>query len=783
MDKNYPILGPVVNVRFHLSGLAERALALARAEGITGPRSLWTVLIAMAALGPVCANPPSGPRPGTVPTSWGRVKGSVYDASTGAPIVDARVVCRQDRVFAETGKTTATTDARGAYRLAAMIGRASENFDLGRALSGGIAGLIAGGATNKTRRIDVVQQILRVTATGYKTFEGLVPCVLLDPNGFSVTHAPIILVPERGVGSSFTDPDWGIAALTDVAIQPSIAEPGQVVELAVAIRCPIADPPLDVVARSEWWGSRRLKRVPTAESGLVRYSGTVRAPKPGSSGVTIVTFRLEKSDVPLIAGGGEASAMAQVVVDPSDRQTARARAGAYAAMTSGNYVEATALWQSVCSSGAAELRDWIALAQCSASSGAYGVSADAWARAVDLAPKKLRPSATTRHAEALLQAGNPSAALARYGSTVMSPGADPDKIARAEPPEMLAALGWSALITGDLPGAIRVRDALDALPQRLPETANALRAAVRVEETRIAAEGAPTNAALQAAYGRALLDTQRWEEAQVVMQRATALPSALPSFGRDAAYAAERLQDDRIGESDTRPWTLDEAREQTVISDGEKPRKSSDFWAWHRLAMLLMREMMKDPTVTTGDTARLRSECIQALEEAVLLSRAGGSVNEGLYAGYFGFLSPRVVSIAGYAYPEAAADFILLSALRDISADAEDPYARFCIAETLTDLREYGTAQQLLAGHYGDWSQKPDYLFLEARISLGLGRRDAGLEQLRRVVALNPRSGPASLLLGRVLMENGDGIGSGRALAEYADYYGAVEPPTVGVKQ
>jgi hypothetical protein len=104
------------------------------------------------------------------PTSWGDVTGHIYDAKTKAPIMGAVVSVETDTGFEASGQTVSKTDDLGGYRARAILGRISENFDISPAAFSSPIAILLGSGRNQTKRIDVSQATMRVSAPGCKVF-------------------------------------------------------------------------------------------------------------------------------------------------------------------------------------------------------------------------------------------------------------------------------------------------------------------------------------------------------------------------------------------------------------------------------------------------------------------------------------------------------------------------------------------------------------------------------------------------------------------------------------
>ncbi|MBM3492741.1 MAG: tetratricopeptide repeat protein, partial [Armatimonadetes bacterium] len=207
------------------------------------------------------------------------------------------------------------------------------------------------------------------------------------------------------------------------------------------------------------------------------------------------------------------------------------------------------------------------------------------------------------------------------------------------------------------------------------------------------------------------------------------------------------------------------------IGEGRKAAKSKDFIAWHRLATLLCRSLLgSGPPRTFSDERTTRA--IAALEDAVRTARSGARVNEGVFAGPFGYASARVVAVAGFAYPEAAWDYVTMESLRSLRADASDEYALLNLASALVETGEAGPASVLLPDLARMRSGDPEVTFLRARVAIADDDLDSAEKLLREVLVANPRHPEAHRHLARILAERGDWSGAGATLAARSAVYG-----------
>lgn len=728
-----------------------------------GVRQALVVLLAAATLMPAVAQTRGTSSRSAGTTSWGKVWGYVFDAATGEPIVGAKVVLRQDGKFADSGKTVGVTNAQGRFEAQALVGRLSQNFDIARALNASLIGILTGGATNRTRRVDVTRLDVRVEAGGYKTFEGFCPCAALDPGKFSVRLEPILLAPQNDAHASGVAPGWAQVRLLRASVEPKVVRSGDNVTLRAEVRAPSAslDKSLKVQATGVL-GNRSLGAGKETGRGVFLFEATARAPRVGTVTDGLITIRVTTS-VGIVAEPDAVTSRILVCPHTADDEAVRLRAAAVSAENEGDRKAALERWRVVAESSGASAADCLRMAD--AASQALDYTAAAWAleKAASLAGNRERPELQARHAEALVRSGQASQAISFYGSLVADP-----KRSRA-PGELserlVVVLGEAYLATGDLAEAARMQKLL--VDGNAPSTPHGIRFrnALRLAELRAAAEKWSNDPGTLAAYGRALVDAGRWEEAEPYLVRAVELDPKRTSLHGDLEYARMRLAHDEEDEAGAEAVTLEEARKKVVITDGKKERKSRDFHSWHALAMALLREAEAVRTSDSRKSAELVGECIEALKEAVLSGRAAARVDEGIFAGPLGFATPRIVQIAGYAYEEAALDYHLLQALQDLQREPADGLALLNQFDILVHLKQFEAAQRVAARIGTAWQDDPQYLIASGRLARARGQLEGARRALTRALTLWPWHSEARQLLARVCLETDDPEGAAAALA------------------
>src|SRR5262249_44953490 len=148
------------------------------------------------------------------------------------------------------------------------------------------------------------------------------------------------------------------------------------------------------------------------------------------------------------------------------------------------------------------------------------------------------------------------------------------------------------------------------------------RSSLRLAQAQAKLRAAPGSAEARAEYARVLMDRGRWEEAATELRAALQTDPSLPAGQRDLAYALLHVKG---GYAETAPsvdQALDAAEKQVAISDGKKTSRSSDFFAWHALAVLLYRKA-SEPQASDAAARAEFARCREALHEALRCGRSG----------------------------------------------------------------------------------------------------------------------------------------------------------------
>lgn len=738
------------------------------------------------------------------PTSWGRVQGQIYDAATGSPLPGATVVVRDSGTFAQSGRTVGQTDAQGRYQCAGMLGRVSSNLDILRLLNTGLIGLVIGGATNQTKRVDVTRLPLRVQCDGYAPFEGVVRCKSVSPGRFSVTMEPILMArADSGERSTATE-GWGVVRIADVSVDPPVARPGDRVKITAHVHSPTMSRPGDLRVECESPDivhRKGLKPEGTASpDGVFAYSETIGIPRSAKPKVETVEVYVDRSPYDLAAPGSiltefhhagtvqermdmaegdrtalqtavlHQSALIQIVTDDAQAASARERSAAYALLQQEQNVEAAEKLRALAAAPKPELWDLYQVAEVSEKLHDSGEAVDALKKAADIAPPKDRMRAMGLYARALVAAGHGDRAIAECMPLVRRVK-DKDR-SQTVPVPLLVALGNACVQTKDFKEADSINETLlkSEMAPLYPPVAD-FRTSLRLAEAQNKADSDPKSADARAAYGRVLMDVGRWEEAASELRTAVDADPHQAAVRRDLAYAVLHLK----GGSDSTHEDLDkalaDAEQQVQLPEGRKVGKTKDFFAWHTLALLRYEKALRQQAEGDSGTTTLAA-CRDAIKEALKCGRQGASVNDGLFLPFVGYANPSLVAISGFAYPEANCDFSMLESLRALERNPEDYLAAYDLGTALIELHRPDLAGNAMRKALDLRPDFPDAQYGLALIALDSGDRRQAESRLATVIKQNPRHPQANLMLARMHAEDGDTAAAAASLAAHAKVYG-----------
>jgi len=709
------------------------------------------------------------------PTHAGGVNGRIYDAEAGQPISGAQVVVEQNGVFASEGKTVGSTDSSGLYKCGAELGRVSSNIDVGRLLNVSLIGLLSGGANNVTKRIDITYLNMRVSASGYKTFEGMIPCRSVDTNGFRVYMEPVLLVREGGSQVSTVAPGWGIVQIKDVTVEPEIQHPGEEVKISAYVKCPsLANTEkMTVKCYSRVFGAKELALAGKPDKSTLVYSKKFSMPKKDESKTEAVVLQLEQCPYDVVREKNVRKALIQVVRTPAEKNAAELRLQAFKLYEAGSNAESAAKLKELTALPDARIEDYSDLGTIAMKIHEYQTAALAYKHVVDMTPEKSRIAEMDNYAEALLAGGKFAQVISEIEPAINK---FDDKQRKKKVPASLPARVGSAYVgLGKLESAEAVNAQLDGYKDGLSSAAvTEFRSSLRMAHVQAEVNKDPKNAQAWAEYGRLLIDQGRWEEAVGKLRKSISLDSGIPAVKGDLGYALVHIRGDNQASKQSFDDALAAAEAKIQSSTGKE--KTKDFNSWHTLGILLYRKACRQQDSSDAGYIDTLQRAQDTLKEALRCGRAGSDVkSDGNYLGAFGYFGSRVVGVSGFAYPEANSDFVLLEGIKVVSANADNYLAHFNIAAALVDLGQGDLAARSLTKCM---ALKPDYT--EAHFVMGLvylqqGNDERAKMELLKVKKANPRHPKADLMLAKLYTEDGDMAAASACLANHARYYGSME--------
>ncbi len=736
-------------------------------------------------------------------TDWGSAVGRVYDAVTGVPIEGARVVVQEGGMFAQEGRTLGTTDKVGRYDCRAPLGRISTKYSAAGVLGGalGLGGLL-GPASTTTRRIDATQLNLRVTKDGYHPFEGVVRCRRCDTDGFWVGLEPVLLTPAGSPEVSTSADGWGGLRILEVKVEPAIAHPREKVKVTARVQAPAAAASkekasfldrlfgggarsqLELAMYSSIWRRGKGLALVGEEAGVLNFAGEIGLPKSVSSPSVYITVAVERSPVEIVSGQGIKEVLLQVIAKDADTKAAELRLSAAGLEEQEDNSGAVAALKELCARPDAGLDDLLWLAWASENVHDQDAAVKALKQAIQQIPEgqrsvvmlgqemrvdQARWQLLARYAAALLKNGQAEAMLTEVLPEV-------EKVPEKERPKqvpasVMVAIGSAYLDTGKLSEAQAVRDGLNKWPaEAIPTEARTFRHKLRMAMSEKAVTDDPGNAQAWADWGRALVDEGRWEEAVVKLQTALQHDPSMLAVQRDLAYALLHLK----GREQSVDQQLDEAIAAAEKQVGGTPSvpESKSFYDWHTLGLLRYRKACQQHAQADPAEAGTLEASEHALVQAVKYGRAGADVQEYVAFTTEASYSTQEVSIAGFAYPEATCDYLVLDSLEALRQNRDDYLAWFTLATALLGLDQPESAAGGLAECLRLKPDFPEAKYAQAMLALQQGKTDESERLLREVLEANPRHPFANQKLAELYAEDGDTVAAASCLAAHAVVYG-----------
>lgn len=705
------------------------------------------------------------------PTSWGHVYGRVYDAISGLPIKDARVLGYTDNGFEEKGKSVGATGALGEYHIQLVLGRISHNFDIGRALLSSPLGMLFGSATNTTKRIDVARVAVSVHAHGFKPFIGVVSARSTDAGKFRIDVEPILMVPDGQDGVSVAAKGWNAIRLVSASANPDIAGPKQKVKLEVAIRAHNAEltKSTEIVAYSDLWkGAKKLKlSQDPGTDGIAMFSGEYTVSGKERQSANRVMFAVSKAKVDFDPGRSSALVIVNVLQRDGDTTVPMARNEAIQLVRAGKVTEARDAFARLSSKGSKEAFDWLMAADLSMRigdpAGAVEPAGNLWlANAKDAV-------AADRYVTALYEAGRDKDVI-RVGQTLTKDIREKD-LPKAISAQTLATVGLAYVRSQDLVAADAINEKLlkfqgSGIVPAVMEFRSKLRLA-EVEKTHAAN---PKSAPALADFGRALLDLGRYEEAVAKLAEAAEVDPNQPTIQRDIAWAALQMRGGQKPKVDLER-AVSEARGQLGLEKGQQ--RSKDFFSWNQYGLLLFAWSEEKRAIAATDADQTRDLAIETIREALTLGRVGAKRNSGYYSPFMSqYLTGSEVAISGFAYPQANASFLLLDSLRKLRRDDKDRVALYNAATSLLDLGQINMSSTFCDRLLALEPEHVEAMFVRSLILHQLDDLEKSRETLLGVIRAAPNHPRANLVLADILTELGDPVAASERAAAHASFYG-----------
>ncbi len=717
------------------------------------------------------------------PTSKGSVYGQVYDETDGSPIRNALVTVRYDNSFADKGDTISKTDDLGVYHCNALIGRKSDNLDVGRLLTGGWFGLIVGAERNETRRVDISSLHIRVTCDGYKPFEGTVLCSRVEATKYQVWMQPILLAPVSAPTVSSATEGWGIVSVKQCFAEPDIVNPGQKTLITALVHYPAKTGASKVKIQLYYIYQDKVQKKamqPLSEGddgeGDVKYTVEFSPPGGKKGYVLPLTVHIDKSPLDILTGHDTARCILQYVTTDSEQKLAELRSDAFRHLQRDETTEAQAELKRLASDPLSDIWDDAELAVTSSIMHDTATMAYALGEVYKKTPENQEPEhqlALADYGIALTKNGDASKAQSAVEAVVNS--FQPRDQSKKVQLDLMVALGKAYLQEGKLEEAARVSKEMihwkdyqyDLRALHFTDELNFQQSLNDLQR-----DPTPRNHQL---YARMLLDKGRWEEGIDQLLIAKKEDPSLPGMQADLSYALLHFKND---EAKKIPVPLDEAlkeAESAVMIPGEKGKMipTMDFHAWHRLAMLRLQKWLLQLQDNIPSSHNELAECVDTLLMALRTARSGSDINSGGAMPFLGYLGAQVTSIAGFAYPEATDDFIILRCIRSLISHPNDRLSLLDMGEALLLLNEPASAAIPINKAL---SLNPNSI--EAKYESGLlafakGDLEDARKTLIEVTKVNPYQPRALIILGKIYAEDGDLDSAAACIAEHEKIYGA----------
>lgn len=727
----------------------------------------------------------------------GGVIGYVISAESREPIEGTLVSVQANGAFAESGPTTAHTDATGRYRLRAPLGRSKSSTK--------VSPLVIFGEPirkRETNTIDPTQLNVSVTCAGYEPFLGPVSIRHAAVSRFKVYLAEILLAPEGSALASFAPGNFHWEHLEDFTVTPDVVERGNKLTMTARLRVR-RDP--DITYRLYAIAPGRLfetSGLPVSSSGRVTHNIAIQlhSVNPGADDsdhreftatarvrrrtpldharVYVVVFRGTRNVTPV-------DLRPVLVLAPGSED----ERGAAELCREGHYLRAQG------ELSAAVERVEAAVEAAPEYKFAHELLGDLYMemnrpedavrclrKLVALAPDDVE-TAYPMLAEALVAAGK-----AQEGVELLRP-LDKDATKRKQPtasrmpPRFNTALGRCYL-------ALRDFGAADDRLKRAGLLSPDLRRQVAIERAHAMLAASPESVDARAGLARALADAERWDEAIGEFHAAAesedadawrytdlawALMQGAERYDEAAVWAEQAVSLDpgnaearlRLGDCYRRLGRYEAAADQYAEAAKARP---FDFYARHWNGMMLL---------CRGETEAAAEE----LAASLALAREKGEHRPRYFAVVLLVATTKVL-VHGFRYPEAEQAYIILDALTTLRThassgpDAADFISKYNMAAAFVELGLPEAGLPLLRECL---AARPDYteaLYASARAHMDKGEPDIAEAELHRVVEANPLHPRAYLDLAKLRLAARDGAAAQRYVLQHRRNYPESAPRT-----
>lgn len=717
------------------------------------------------------------------PTSKGSVYGQVYDESDGSPIKNALVSIRYNGVFADKGDTVSNTNELGVYHCNALIGRKSDNVDVGRLLTGGWFGLIVGAERNETRRVDISSLHIRVTCNGYKTFEGSVLCSRVEATKYQVWMQPILLAPESAPTVSSATEGWGIVSVKQCFAEPDIVHPGQKTLITALVHYPSmagaskAQIELYYIFQGKIQ-KKAMNYLSDNGDGDVKYTVEFSPSGAKKAYVLPLTVHIDKSPLAILSGHDTKHCILQYITTDSEQNLAERRDDVFRHLQRDETVEAQSELKQLASDPLSDMWDDAELAVTSSILHDTATTAYALGEVFKKTPDNNEPEhqlALADYGLALTKNGDGAKAQSAVEAVVNS--FQPKDRMKKVQLDLMVALGRAYLQEGKLDQAARISKEIthwqtyqfDLHALHFTDDLN-----FQLSLSDLQHSPTPRNHQL---YARMLLDRGRWEEGIDQLLIAKNQDSSLPGMQADLSYALLHFKKDEARKSVA---PLDEAlkeAESAVMIPGEKGRMipTMDFHAWHRLAMLRLQKWLLQLQDNIPSSHNELAECVDTLLMALKTARSGSDINPGGAVPFLGYLSAQVTSIAGFAYPEATDDFIILRCIRSLIEHPNDRLSYLDMGEALLLLDEPVSAAIPINKALTLYPNSTEAKYESGLLAFADGNLNEARKILGEVTKVNPYQPRALIILGKIYAEEGDLSNAAACIAKHERIYGSTD--------